>query len=145
MKTKLLTFATIFLLVLSINSYAQISITSYSIYALGISTSQNKAISGELKTFANSSVTNLWLEADVFYNFKPKPYHRFSIGLGVKTEPFVGFDQFRALTIPAQLEIFPLQDFKKVSIMFEIAPEFIDQDDVYVRSLWGIRYSFGEP
>jgi len=44
-------------------------ITSYSIYALGINTNQNKMISGELKTFANRAIDDLLMEIDVFYNF----------------------------------------------------------------------------
>jgi hypothetical protein len=44
-------------------------VTSYSIYALGINTNQNKTISGELKTFANRSFEDLLLEIDGFYNY----------------------------------------------------------------------------
>jgi hypothetical protein len=55
-------------------------VTSYSVYSLGINTSQNKTISGELKTFANRAFEDLLMEADIFYNFEPGTYHRFSIG-----------------------------------------------------------------
>ncbi len=129
---------------LSFDSYAQMGVTSYSIYSLGINTSQNKAISGELKTFTNRTFENLLLEADIFYNFKPRPYHRFSIGIGFNIGPFRGFDHINALTIPAQLEIYPLQDFKKLSLLFELTPEFIVESDVNLRSLWGVRYTFGK-
>lgn len=119
-------------------------VTSYSIYALGINTSQNKVISGELKTFANRGIDDLLMEIDVFYNFKPRTYHRFSVGVGLNAGPFREYDHIYALTIPAQVEIYPLQDFKKLSFLIELAPELFVEDDVNLRSLWGIRYTFGE-
>lgn len=84
------------------------------------------------------------MEIDVFYNFKPGAYHRFSVGLGLNALPFGEFDQIQALTIPAQIEIYPLQDFKKLSLLFELTPEFVVEGDINIRSLWGIRYTFGE-
>ncbi|TRX71542.1 hypothetical protein [Carboxylicivirga sp. M1479] len=132
-----------FLLTISVNCFSQISVTSYSIYSLGISTSQNKTISGELKTFANRSVDDLLFEVDVFYNFKPSDFHRFSVGVGLNSELFAGSDPINAFTIPVQLEIYPLQDFKRFSVLFELTPQFIIEDDVNVRSLWGLRYTFG--
>lgn len=128
---------------LSIESFAQIGVTSYYIYSLGINTSQNKRISGEIKTFANRPFEDISVEVDGFYNFKPRPYHRFSIGLGVNVTPFLGYDQFYALTIPVSLEIYPLQNFKKLSLLFELTPEILAEDGVNLRNLWGIRYTFG--
>ena len=133
-----------FLLALCTKSYSQMGVTSYSIYALGINTSKDKMISGELKTFANRNIDDLLMEIDVFYNFKPRNYHRFSIGLGLNAGPFRGDDYIHALTIPAAIEIYPLQDFKKLSLLFELTPEFIVEDDLNLRSLWGIRYTFGD-
>jgi hypothetical protein len=133
-----------FLLTSSIKSFSQIGVTSYSIYALGINTSQNNIISGELKTFANRSIDDLLMEIDVFYNFKPKTYHRFSIGLGLNMVPGREFDRMHALTIPAQLEVYPLQNFKKLSLLFELTPEIIENYDINIRSLWGIRYTFSD-
>lgn len=140
--TKLL--VAIFIALLCFDSYSQMGVTSYSIYSLGINTSQNKPISGELKTFANRTIDDLLMEVDVFYNFKPRNYHRFSIGLGLNVGPFREFDNINAITLPAQLEIFPLQEFKKLSLLFELTPEFIVEGDLNLRSLWGIRYTFGE-
>lgn len=132
------------MLTLSLDSFSQMGITSYSIYAIGFNTSQNKRISADVKTFANRDVEDLDLEVNCLFNFKPKPYHRFSIGLGVNFIPFKEFDRFYALTIPASIEIFPLQDFKKVSVLFELTPEIFPEDGVNLRSLWGIRYTFGK-
>jgi hypothetical protein len=144
MKKKFVFFAITFLVTLSVKSFSQMGVTSYSIYALGINTSQNKLISGELKTFANRNIDDLLMEIDVFYNFKPRTYHRFSVGFGLNAGPFREFDHIYALTIPAQIEIYPLQDFKKLSLLFELTPEIVVEDDLNIRSLWGIRYTFGE-
>jgi hypothetical protein len=142
---KIIRFSAItILLALCTVSYSQMGVTSYSIYALGINTSQNKMISGELKAFANRNIDDLLMEVDVFYNFKPRNYHRFSIGLGFNAGPFRGKDHINAFTIPAAIEIYPLQDFKKISLLFELTPEFIVDDDLNLRSLWGIRYTFGD-
>jgi hypothetical protein len=119
-------------------------ITSYSIYAIGFNTSQNKRISGEIKTFANRSIDDIDLEVNCFFNFKPRQYHRFSIGFGLNILPFKEFDRVYALTIPTSIEIYPLQDFKKISILFELTPEILPEDGVNLRSLWGIRYTFGK-
>lgn len=129
---------------LSLDCWSQIGVTSYSIYSLGINTSQNRPVSGELKTFANRWIESVLMEADIFYNFKPRPYHRFSVGAGLNAGPFRDYDFVNAITIPVQLEIFPLQEFKRLSLMFELAPEFVIDNEVNLRSLWGIRYSFGE-
>lgn len=133
-----------FLLSFSLKSYSQLGVTSYSIYALGINTSQNKMISGELKIFANKAIGDLLMEIDGFYNFKPRTYHRFSIGLGLNVGPFRDYDNIHALTIPSQLEIYPLKEFKKLSLLFELTPEIVIEDGISLRSLWGIRYTFGE-
>lgn len=147
MKIQFLPIIIALLLTLSFQSYSQIGLTSYPGYALGINTSQSKMISGELKTFANREFNDLWLEVDFFYNFKPNTYHRFSAGLGLSTQPFLqetSDGNIYALTIPVQIEIYPLQDFKKLSLLFELTPEILVNDDVRLRNLWGIRYTFGD-
>src|SRR5690554_1635271 len=133
MKTLTKLLATIFMALLCLDCFSQMSVTSYSIYSLGINTSQNKMISGELKIFANRPIDNLIMETDMFYNFKPRAYHRFSVGVGINFGPFYGFDHINAITIPAQLEIFPLQKFKKLSLLLELTPEFIIESDINIR------------
>lgn len=140
-KTTLFTAVT-FMVLFGFNTHAQLGITSYSLYALGVNTSQSKKISGELKTFANRAVDDLLMEADLFYNFKPRPYHRFSIGVGVNVAPFRSFDQLNAITLPTQLEVFPLQNFKKLSLLYELTPEYTFENDLNLRHLWGVRYTF---
>lgn len=137
-------FSLIFFIALYFNSYSQVGVSGYSIYSFGVNTNLTKNISGELKIFANRPSESLLLEADIFYNFKPNPYHKFSVGLGLNVGPFFGFDHINAITIPAQLEVYPLQEFKKVSLIFELALEFIIEDEPRLRNLLGIRYTFGE-
>lgn len=144
-KTKFLKSLTVaFFIGLCFTSNAQTGLTSYSLYSFGINTSINKAVSAELKTFANRDVDDLLFEMDVFYNFEQKKHHRFSLGIGLNATPFLEGDVVHAFTIPAQLEIYPLQDFKKLSLLIELAPEYVFESDLNIRHLWGIRYTFGE-
>ena len=138
-------FKPIFIIILfslSLESYSQIAVTGYSHYALGINTNKNKAVSFEIKIFTNNYLEDMPVEGTVFYNFKTKEYHRFSIGFGINVSPFSSPDQMNSFVIPAVLEIFPIKDFKKIVIIFELAPEFRFEDDVIIRSLFGIRYTF---
>jgi hypothetical protein len=132
----------IILLSFSLESYSQIAVTGYSNYAVGLNTSKSKAISFEIKIFTNHYVEEIPVEGNVFYNFKTKEYHRFSIGLGINLSPFSSPDQVNSFVIPAVLEIFPIKDFKKIAIIFELTPEVRIEDDVTIRSLFGIRYTF---
>lgn len=144
MKNLTKSLVTIIMVLICFNSHAQIGVTSYSVYSLGINTSQERTISGEFKTFANTAFEDLSMEAAVFYNFKPKTYHRFSVGAGLNFDPFRDFDPLSAFTIPIQLEMYPLQNFKKLSLLFELTPEIGVERDSNLRSLWGIRYTFGD-
>lgn len=135
-KTLLLAFI---LGLLSLELYSQVSVTGYSVYALGVNTSTDKRISGEMKIFANRDINDVIFELDAFYNFKPRTYHRFSLGAGIATAP----REFYGITVPVVLEVYPLKDFKKISLLFEISPELL-QDYLNVRSLFGVRYSFGD-
>ncbi len=144
MKECIKILACIFFLSISPNIFAQVGLTSYSVYAIAVNTDQNRRISGELKTFTNRQINEIFMEPAVFYNLKPSKYHRFSFGLGVKLAPLIGDDHIYALTIPVSLEVYPVPDFKKISILFELAPELIVEQSADLRSLWGIRYTFGK-
>jgi len=134
-----------FLVTISTTAKAQLSVTSYSIYALGVSTDTQKPFSVELKTFANSNFHNLGFELDAFHNFKTHEYHRFSVGLGLNSQPFNEI-YLNEITMPLVLEVFPLQSFKKLSLLVEFAPamdvNIDDAGDLSFRHLWGIRYRF---
>jgi len=132
------------MLLISMNLQSQVGVTAYSIYALGVNTSQNHRISGELKLFTNRSYEDILTELNGFYNFKAREYHRFSVGVGLNLGPFKDSDNVYAITIPAAIEIYPLKELRKISILFELAPEIRPGEDLNIRFLWGIRYSFGK-
>lgn len=134
----------IILFSLSFESYSQIGVTGYTNYVIGINTSKSKAISFEMKVFANNYVEDLPMEFNAFYNFKAREYHRISIGLGINLSPFISPDQVNSIVIPTSLEVFPIKDFKRIAIVFELTPEIRIEDSVYLRSLLGIRYTFGK-
>jgi hypothetical protein len=153
MKTKHLLTVIVFAWA-SLSTYAQISVTSYSVYSLGINTSKEKKISGELKSFFNAPLYDLSFEAAVMYNFKARAYHQFSVGAGIDCSPFEF--SWNAVSMPCQLEVFPLKDFKRLSLVFELSPQwwfgglneessaYFDDygEDFSIRYLWGIRYTF---
>lgn len=116
--------------------------TGYTNYVLGINTNKHKTISFEAKVFANNYVDELPMEFNAFYNFKTREYHRFSVGFGINVSPFRGFDEINSIVFPASLEIFPIKDFKRIAVVFELTPEIRIEDDILLRSLIGIRYSF---
>jgi hypothetical protein len=123
---------------------AQVSVTSYSIYALGVNTNKKKKLSVELKSFFNREIETTLFELSGMYNFRRKTYHQFSVGLGINVAPFAEQDPVNSFTLPLQLEIFPLQNLKQLSIIFEVTPEFYVEDAANVRQLWGVRYTFGK-
>ena len=141
-KTELFIFVLLFALTTNVQS--QISVTSYSIHALGVNTSKEKKISAELKVFLNREVGSILSELSGMYNFKRKNYHQFSAGFGVNIAPFSGPDHLICFTVPVQLEIFPLQNFKQLSVVFEVTPELYPEDGLSMRQLWGLRYSFNK-
>jgi len=109
---------------------------------MAVNTKQTNLVNAELKAFTNTEFNNLMLEIDGFYNFAPAMYHQFRLGIGLNTDLF-GEDggSIYSLNVPAQLEIFPLQDFKQLSLMFELSPEFVFDADVRLRTMWGLRYT----
>jgi hypothetical protein len=144
MKTKHLLTVLLFALT-SLSASAQIGITSYSIYSLGVNTSKDKPVSGELKGFFNNGLYDLSFETSLMYNFKAQEHHRFSIGAGIHFFPFTGGEdelEWNAVSIPCQLEVFPLKDFKQLSFVMELTPQWLFADEWNFRYLWGIRYTF---
>jgi hypothetical protein len=122
------------------NIFSQVAVSNYSIYSAGISTDNNKKISGELKLFLNTEYEDIGLEPTVFFNFPQKEFYQFSIGLGVNTSAFEDSDIVNVITVPFQLEVNPLTDVKNLSILTELAPQI--GENAGVRLLWGIRYTF---
>lgn len=132
----------IILFSLGFKGHSQISVTGYTNYVVGINTNKDKPISFEAKVFAYNYLNELPMEFNALYNFKAKEYHRFSVGLGINVSPFSGFDKINAIVIPASLEVFPIKEFKRIALVFELTPEIRIDDDIVLRSLLGIRYTF---
>ncbi len=130
------------------NAYSQKGITYYFSNVIGANLSviriKDNQISGELKVFTNREMKNTSTEVDLFYRFKQKEYHRFAMGVGLKADPFTEGGDGAAFVVPMSIEIFPFQNFKKASILFELAPEFYLDDQTKLRSLAGFRYTFSD-
>lgn len=141
MKNQLKFVFLIFLLFFIKFSFAQLTVSFYSFGGLSISTDNNKMISVELKTFLNRSFEDLMFEHTIMYNFEQKEFHQISIGLGLNSQPFGGFDFFNGITIPIQLEISPFEKMKNISFLIECTPQ-IGEFYSSARALWGIRYKF---
>ncbi|RIH62891.1 hypothetical protein D1164_22690 [Mariniphaga sediminis] len=124
------------------SSFAQISFSTYSLQAIGISTDNDKKISGELKAFLNRESEDIILEPTIFYNFKQHDYHQISVGIGFSARPFAEIDGVNGLTIPVQLEISPIEKVKNFSVLMELTPQVGDNFSSEIRTLWGIRYTF---
>lgn len=139
-----LTHIFLFILIITFTNqlHSQISITNYSLSTLGVNTSQEKRVSGEIKVFSMLHASELQTELGMFFNFKARDYHRFSVGLGVVLYPFAGFDNIYAFTLPMQLGVFPLQNFKRLSLLYELSPMLVAESDIGFRNLFGIRYTF---
>jgi len=141
---RFLLFLTVILGMSLSHSMAQLSVTSYSVHAVAVNTTPAKALSGELKVFANREYDDLLMELSLSYNFPSSDYHRFSAGFGINAIPFGEAEPLNAFTFPVQLEMFPLQRFKRLSLVFELAPEWVFEETLGIRTLWGVRYTFSE-
>jgi len=124
------------------SSFGQVTLSTYSLQAIGISTDNDKKISGELKAFLNRDSEDILLEPNILYNFKQHDYHQFSIGLGFSVSPFREIDGVNGLTVPFQLEISPIENVKNFSVLMECTPQIGDGFSADIRTLWGIRYAF---
>lgn len=142
-------FTVLLIMLISSNAIGQVSVSMYNFKAVGLSTNSNKKFNFDFKMFTNIPWRFTNFELTGFYNFKARQYHRFSLGLGLNSAPFD--DVFlKALVLPCDLEIYPLQDFKQMSVIFELTlyddldPDFMVFPDVlFFRTLLGLRYKFG--
>ncbi|MEZ5056930.1 MAG: hypothetical protein R2879_07800 [Saprospiraceae bacterium] len=125
-----------FLFLFSKNGFSQLGISSYNFSVLAVGFNYEKPVSAELKLFANLPLELVVLELDAFYNFKPKTWHRFSIGVGINAQEFVPLQ----LVFPLQLEVYPLQNLKNLSLLFELSPGYEFEYEPIVRYMWGFRY-----
>lgn len=128
------------------NAYSQVGLTYYNTGIISVNlpvrTLNDNAIASELKIFANRAIKDVSTELDLFYRLKAREYHRFSVGVGFKTDLFTDGGVGNTLLFPMDLEVFPLQEFKRLSVLFELAPEYVFDNDLKLRSLIGLRYTF---
>lgn len=125
---------------------AQVAVTTYGFQALGVhyQKSSSSKFAAEIKVFANRDLEDVALDAAVFFNFRPREYHRFSVGLGVHLTDSEMFNEY--IFIPVQLEVTPFQNFRRLTLVIELAPVTPNYEfyDLGLRHLWGIRYRFGD-
>ncbi len=133
----------LFLLVVScFVSYSQMGLTMYTSGSVGLNTNTIKKLSIDAKFFLNSSLESMPMEMNVIYNFQPKTYHRFSCGVGANFSPFRGYDQMNYFVLPLSVELYPLQNLKQFSLVTEVAPLLTTNDDLALRYMFGLRYTF---
>lgn len=142
---KFIRLSIVLFLIISSKSYSQIGITYYSLDVISANFATKKVsnITGELKISTNNrEMDGFPIELDLFYRFKRDEQNRFSIGVAFKTDPITGNDS--EFLIPITIEVYPFQEFKNVSFVLEFAPEIIlEEQRVLIRSLVGLRYTFG--
>jgi len=137
-------FTTAAFILISLTAFSQVKVTGYSTHALGVSFPLHKKFSVELKTYPNQwEIENVDFELAGFYHFKPGDFHRFSAGAGLGLNPFVEAGS-PYLSFPIVLEFYPFPSFRRVSFLFEMAPEIYFDDHINLRYLWGIRYAFAK-
>jgi len=133
-------------------SYAQIGISSYNFDVIAVNfdliKTDNSSLVVEIKQFAKydnwgDTKGDTSTELDLHYKFKKREYHRFSIGVGFKGELFHESGENNVI-FPLGLEVFPIPNFKKISLQYECAPGISTTgENLSLRNLIGIRYSFG--
>lgn len=138
-----------FIFFIAAQGYSQVASSYYLFDAIGVEVPifkiQESQIGAELKIFTNRRVEDTSTELDLYYHFKAREYHQFSAGIGFKSEFFTDSGQGNTLLFPIRLEFFPIPNFKKASILFELAPAFLFQyERSELRSLIGIRYTFNK-
>ncbi len=120
----------------------QFSIAYYSSNVISANYNFIYKFSSELKTFTNRSLEDISLELDLMYSVKSSDYHQFNMGLGLKLDPFTEGGDGAAISVPFQLEIYPFKQNNRISAIIEIAPELYFENDIILRNMIGIRYSF---
>lgn len=107
---------------------AQVSITGYSIFAVGVETKLYKKLSAEFRVFTNGILEDANGEVQLFYGFNPRKYHQIKVGVGLNGSIFSL--EGNAVQMPVQLLIFPFQDLKRLAFVIEVTPQFLAPDDL---------------
>jgi len=143
---KMVSIFVLFVCFCTFSANAQLSVTGYSIFALGAETKVYKKLSGEFRIYTNDILYDSNMEVQFYYGFAPRKYHQIRLGAGVNGNLFYG--ELNTVQFPLQLHIFPLQDLKRLAFVIEFAPQWLafdelSPDTLILRNLWGVRYSFG--
>ncbi|HZV68515.1 MAG TPA: hypothetical protein VFG10_03195 [Saprospiraceae bacterium] len=124
---------------------AQLFISNFEKFGLGIGTRSAQPFILEARIGTNNRLVDTRIELAGLYQLQDETYHSISAGIAIALSPFADVTNI-GLTIPVQLEIFPIPDFKRIALFIEAGPEFLlDQDEVDLRHTWGFRYYFSEP
>lgn len=133
-----------FFLLIFGHTNAQLFISNFEKFGLGIGTRSAQPFILEARIGTNNRLVDTRFEAAGLYQLQNETYHSISAGIAIALSPFAEAANI-GVTIPVQLEIFPIPDFKRIALFIEAGPEFLlDQDEVDLRHTWGFRYYFSE-
>lgn len=121
-----------------IEVFAQVGVTIYNTKGMGIGFPVNKRFFGEFKAYSNMYLSSMRMEVDICINIQKTEYRNIYIGIGTIAVPFEG--EFKNIAVPLGLQISPFENFRNLAFVLEMSPEIYE--DVYIRTLWGIRYNF---
>jgi hypothetical protein len=124
--------------IISLQAFPQFGVTIYNTTAMGIGVPMNKKVFGEIKAYSNMYLSSMRMEADICYNIRRTKTLNIYAGIGAVTAPFD--QEFKSISVPLGLQVSPFENLPNLSFVLELAPEIYE--DVYIRSLWGIRFNF---
>jgi len=139
------------ILFISFNIYSQFSISYYggSENKVGVAYNSNKRIwleiTGYQKTVFKLSSNNIYIdksiyfEGGIYYNFFKTDYLNFNTGVCGYVDDG-GY--YWGLGIMPGIQVFPLQNFKNLSLHIETFLYFDDYEEFNLKNYWGIRYTF---
>ena len=126
------------LLLYSINGFSQLSFTVYETKAIGLEFPVNAPLYLQVKAYSNMYVKSMKIEPTLMFNLRRTKLYNISIGAGVVLVPLdLNYLRF---SVPFGVSVYPFRELRNLSFVMEVAPEIYS--DVYVRSMWGIRYAF---
>lgn len=124
---------------ISLKGFSQLSISYYSasLSKIGIGYNLDDKVWGEFRLYGNRSIDDIGPELVFCYNIVKKENHNIYLGLGAAVNYFNG------LVIPVGVQFTPIAQFDKFSLHIEIEPVIDFDNDLFILTSWGLRYSFG--
>ena len=123
---------------ISFKSFSQLSFTVYENKAVGLEFPVNAPLYLQVKAYTNMYVNSMKIEPTIMVNIRRTKLYNINIGAGVVMVPTDM--QYLRFSVPMGVSVYPFRELRNFSIVMEVAPEFYN--NVYIRSMWGIRYSF---